>query len=271
MTIPPPSRFVYRSNAIPISGRVLKIGNDPVSQNLQSPPASSLSVVGGFCQAISPGSVFRDIFSWGQCVAQSQGELSGDSKTQVTTLTSSILNVRAVNRPHIFTSGQLKLTLSSTHPTTGQPSITPREAIFGGDAGMALNKTKITVTDDLEDFRRMETLERFESEFQTNEAMYKKYRDRFLTREGKAVAFKQPLPRVQGGYVVGSFVNSIKFGLKKIPGNVLRFDGFGSIHFGEVIMNEYSRRFTLVRLEMGSDVQANVAFAEGEANGSWIP
>ena len=269
MTIPPPSRFVYRSNAIPISGRVLKIGNDPVSQNLQSPPASSLSVAGGFCQAISPGSVFRDIFSWGQCVAQSQGELS--DKAQVTTLTSSILNVRAVNRPHIFTAGQLKLTLSSVHPTVGQPSIVLREAIFGGDAGMALNKNKITVTDDLDDFRRLETLERFEHEFQTNDAFYKKYRDRFLARDGKAVAFKQPLPRVQGGYVVGSFVSSIKVGLKKIPGNVFRFDGFGSIHFGEVIMNEYSRRFTMVRLEMGSDVQANVAFAEGDSNGSWIP
>ena len=52
---------------------------------------------------------------------------------------------------------------------------------------------------------------------------------------------------------------------------MLRFEGFGSIYFGEVIMNEYNRRFTLVRVEMGSDVEANVAFAEGDPNGSWIP
>ena len=270
MTIPSPSRFVFRANAIPVSGRVLKIKDEPVSQNLQSPPGSSLSVAGGFCQAISPGSVFRDIFSWGQCVAQSQGELRGD-RSHVTTLTSSIQNVSAANGPNVFTAGQLKLTLTSIHPAVGQPTIAPTEVVFGGDAGMALNKTKITLTTDLDDFRKLGTLERFDAEFKNNDAVYKKYRERFLTPDGKPPSFKQPIPRVQGGYVVSSFVSSIKWGTKKIPGNVLRFEGFGSIHFGEVIMNEYNRRFTLVRLEMGSDVRADVAFAEGDPNGSWIP
>jgi hypothetical protein len=270
MTIPSPSRFVFRANAIPVSGRVLQIKDEPGSQSLQSPPGSSLSVAGGFCQAISPGSVFRDIFSWGQCVAQSQGELKGD-RSHVTTLTSSIQNVSAANGPNVFTAGQLKLTLTSIHPVTGQPTIVPTEAVFGGQAGIELNKTKITVTTDLDDFRKLGTLERFDKEFQGNEAVYKKYRDRFLTKDGKPPAFKQPIPRVQGGFVVSSFVSSIQWGKKKIPGNVLRFEGFGSIYFGEVVMNEYNRRFTLVRLEMGSDVRADVAFAEGEANGSWIP
>src|SRR4051794_1838874 len=58
--------------------------------------------------------------------------------------------------------------------------------------------------------------------------IHKKYRDRLLTRDGKSTVFKQPIPRVQGGYVVGSFVSSIKWGTKKIPGNVLRLEGFGS-------------------------------------------
>lgn len=264
------SRFVFRANAIPMSGRVLRIKDEPVSQNLQSPPGSSLSVVGGFCQATAPGSVFRDIFSWGQCVAQSQGELRGD-RSHVTTLTTSIQKVFAANGPNVFTAGQLKLTLTSVHPATGQPTITPTEAVFGGESGMTLNKTKIELTTDLDDFRKFGTLERFEKEFQSNEAVYKKYKDRFLTREGKGPAWKQPIPRVSGGYVVCSFVSSIKWGTKKYPGNVLRFEGFGSIYFGEVIMNEYNRRYTLVRLEMGSDVEAQVAFAEGDPNGSWIP
>lgn len=264
------SRFVFRANAIPMSGRVLKIGNDPVSQNLPSPPASSLSVVGGFCQATAAGSIFRDIFSWGQCVAQSQGELKGDA--HVTTLTSSIQNVYAANGPNnIFTAGQLKLSLTSVHPKTGQPSIVPTEVIFGGDAGMSLNKTKITVTTDLDDFRKLATLETFDAEFQQNDAVYKKYRDRFVTPEGKPPEWKQAIPRVSGGYVATSIVSSIKWGNKKYPGNVLRLEGFGSIYFGEVLMNEYNRRFTLVRLAMGSDVQAEVAFAEGDPNGSWIP
>lgn len=136
---------------------------------------------------------------------------------------------------------------------------------------MTLNKQKITVTTDLEDFRKLGSLEAFDSEFQANQTTYRKYRGRFLTRDGKAPEWKQPIPRVSGGYVVCSIVSSIKWGTKTIAGNVLYQEGFGSIYFGEVLINEYNRRYTLVRLAMGSDVEAHVAYAEGDPNGSWIP
>ena len=263
-------RFVFRGNAIPMGGRILRIKDDRTPQNLQSPPASSLTVAGGFCHATSPGSMFRDIFSWGQSVAQSQGEQRADG-SHVTVVTASIQNVKAANGANVFTAGQLKLTLNSTHPEKGQPSIIPTEVVFGGDAGMTLNKQKIVVTTDLEDFRKMGTLEQFDAAFQKDAATFKKYRGRFLTSDGKPPEFKQPIPRVSGGYVVCSIVSSIKWGTKKIDGNVLVLEGFGKIYFGEVLINEYNRRYTLVRLAMGSDVEANVAYAEGDPNGSWIP
>jgi hypothetical protein len=253
-----------------MSGRVLRIKEESISQNLQSPPGSSLTVVGGLCQATSPGSIFRDIFSWGQCVAQSQGELKSDG-SHVTSLTVSIQNVKAANGENVFTAGQLKLSMLSVHPQLGQPTIAPTEVVFGGDAGLTLNRQKITLATDIDDFRKLSTMERFDAEFRGNEAVFKKYKDRFLTREKKAPAFKDPIPRVSGGYAICSFVSSIKWGTKKFEGNVLPLEGFGRIHFGEVVMNEYTRRFTLVRLQMGSDVQAEVAFAESDSNGSWIP
>jgi hypothetical protein len=64
-------------------------------------------------------------------------------------------------------------------------------------------------------------------------------------------------------------VTGIKFGGRKIQGNVLTFEGFGSIYFGELLVNENNRRLTLLRLEMGSDVRASMAFAEVSSNGSW--
>ena len=51
---------------------------DRTPYNLQSPPASALSVAGGHCDATSPGSVFRNIFSWGPSVAQIQGDQKPD-------------------------------------------------------------------------------------------------------------------------------------------------------------------------------------------------
>jgi len=265
------SRFVFHGNAIPIGGRIISIGQDEINQPLQSPPGSSLSVNGGICQGTSPGSVFRDIFSWGQCVAVSQGEVKPD-RSHVTTVTSSVQNVAAANGPkNVFKAGQLKLTLVSTHPEKGQPYIVPSEVIFGGTEGMSLNGLKITVKTDIEDFRKWSTLERFEYEFRTNKTVYDKYYKRFLTKEGKPPEFKQPIPRTQNGYVVCSIVSSIRWGGKTIPGHVLTQTGFGSIYFGEMLINEYNRRMTLVRLSMGSDVRAEVAYAESDPNGSWIP
>jgi hypothetical protein len=265
-----PRRFVFRGSAIPIGGRVLGVRNDRTPYNLASPPASSLSVAGGHCDASSPGSVFRDIFSWGPTVAQSQGDQKSDG-SHVTTVTAAIKNVRAANGPNnVFTVDQLKLTVVSTHPTQGQPSIVPTQVVFYGDQGMFLNNQQITLTTDLEDFCRMSTLDDFDSEFQRNKSVWQKYRGRFLTN-GAAPEFHQPIPRVSNGYVVCSFVNAIKWGSKKINGNVLEVSGFGKIYFGEILINEYSRRFTLVRLSMGSDVQAEVALAEGDSNGGLIP
>ena len=117
----------------------------------------------------------------------------------------------------------------------------------------------------------MSTLEDFDCAFQTKQSVYQKYRGRFSHRTGALPEFHQPIPRVSNGYVVCSIVNAVKWRGKTITGNVLQLTGFGTIYFGEVLMNEYSRRFTLVRLAMGSNVQADVALAEGDANGSWIP
>ena len=116
--------------------------------NLQSPPASALSVVGGHCDATSPGSVFRNIFCWGPSVAQTQGDQKPDG-THVTTVTSA-----DPERPgsesypecprNVFRADLLKLTLESTYPTQGQPSIVPTPT-FGR---MFLNDQEITLSTD---------------------------------------------------------------------------------------------------------------------------
>jgi hypothetical protein len=259
------SRFVFRGTAIPVGGRVLRVREDRTPQALQSPPASSLSVAGGFSHAVSPGSAFRDIFSWGQCLAESIGETKGDG-TNVTTVTASVQNGSAANGPNVFKFGQLKISVVSIHPQKGQPSITPAEVVF---TDLSLNNQKIALNTDVDDFRKLSTLDQFDYEFRTNKALFKKYRERFQG-SSKGLDFGQPIPRMPGGYVVCSLVNSIQWGSKKIPGNVLTLDGFGKIYFAEVLINDYNRRFTMVRLGMGSDVEAEVAYAESDGNGSWF-
>jgi len=58
---PPAGRFVFRGSAIPIGGRVLRVGEDRTPYNLQSPPASALSVAGGHCDAARLRSVAKPL------------------------------------------------------------------------------------------------------------------------------------------------------------------------------------------------------------------
>ena len=73
------------------------------------------------------------------------------------------------------------------------------------------------------------------------------------------------------GFVQCSIVRSITWGGQKIAGHVLTKKGFGSIYFGEMLINENNRRVTLVRVKMGSDTEAEATFAESDPNGSWWP
>jgi hypothetical protein len=136
---------------------------------------------------------------------------------------------------------------------------------------MLLNNQEITLSSDIQDFCSMPRLQDFDSAFQNQTSVYNKYKGRFLSPTGKAPEFHKPLPRVSNGYVSGSFVNAVRWNGQTYQGNALPLTGFGTIYFGEVLLNEYSRRFTLVRLAMGSTVQADVAMADGDSNGSWLP
>jgi hypothetical protein len=59
-------------------------------------------------------------------------------------------------------------------------------------------------------------------------------------------------------------------GSKKIDGNVLEVTGFGKIFSARSLINEYSRRFTLVRLAW-DPTSEDVALGEGDSNGSLMP
>jgi hypothetical protein len=180
-------------------------------------------------------------------------------------------NVVANNAPIVFKAGLLRAEVVSNHPQSGQPSIAPKDLQFGGPGGMTLDGKPITVHLDLDDFQRYSTFEAFEKMYRTDAGFFKKYRDRFLRAKKGTPKFGEAIPRVSGGYVICSIVEGVEWNGTKSRGNVLTAEGFGSIYFGEVLMHEYNRRLTLVRLSMGSFVQAQAAFGEVDPNGSWEP
>jgi hypothetical protein len=261
-----PARFIYRGNAMPLGGQISNVGGKPVSLLIPGPPTAALTVSGGFNRATGAGSRFENVFSWGATFAEVTGAVREDGHP-VTTVTASVADVIAVNRPIQFEADLLKITLVSDHPRVGQPAIAPTEVVFGGRKGMFLDGKPVRVEWD-NDLGKYPTFTAFEEQYRGSDKFFRKYRERMRRPRAKAGVWGERLPRI-GGYVSTSIVRRIYWNEKKIEGHVLALEGFGRIYFGEVLMNENNRRLTMLRFAMGSDVGAQASCAEADPNGSW--
>jgi hypothetical protein len=263
-------RFVFRGNAIPFGARVISIDGKPAPRLLNSPAVSALAVVGGRSRGTSSGSASDPAFKWGATLAESRGEVAANGN-QLTTVTASVASAFAKNDPIPFEADLLKLTIVSDHPRTGQPSMVPKDIVFGAEKGMFLNGSQIRVEYD-RDLETFPTFATFEKQYRTDETFFRKYSSRCLRLpNAKDAVFGERLPRTTGGYVSTTFVRRINYGGRFINGNVLSLTGFGRVYFGEVLMNEYQRRITMVRLDMGSRMEGDAAYVEVDSNGTWQP
>jgi hypothetical protein len=256
-------RFIFHGNAMPFGGRITQKNNTTLLATIPGPPAAALAVTGGLSRATSGAAKPHEAFRWGSSIAEAKGELLPNDHYR-TTVTSSISKVWAKNNPHVFEADVLRVTLVSDHFNLGPASIKITEVAFGGGAtGIRLDGDPITVeyNDDLD---KNPTLSAFEDKYQSNKAFFNRHQNPL-----KPVSFGDPAPRTSGGYVLTSIVRRLQWKNKTFPGNTLTLTGFGTIYFGEVLMNADNRRLTMVRLQMGSDLGASAAYAEADPNGTW--
>jgi hypothetical protein len=260
----PPRRFIFHGSATPFGARILSIAGKPQFIPIEGSPCSSLGVVGGMHRAVSKGSSFQDIFNWGATVAESKGELNANGH-HITTCTSSVENVSAKNDPHVFKASKVSITMVADHPQTGEGQIVPSaKPTFDG---LELDGLPIEIEQD-DDLIKFPTFEAFEKEYRRNQVFFAKYQVQ-LNQSAGAPKLGGRFPRTDGGYVLLSFVRSIRWGKKKYKGHILPLKGFGKIHFGEVLMKSGQRRVTLVRLAMGSNTSGEACVSCVDQNGTW--
>ena len=56
-----------------------------------------------------------------------------------------------------------------------------------------------------------------------------------------------------------------------VDGYSIRWEGFGTIYLGEVIVSEDNRTITMLRLKMGSDAGGSGSVGDGHTNSGWLP
>ena len=96
-----------------------------------------------------------------------------------------------------------------------------------------------------------------------------------ISRGADGKVSRQSLVHAEG-IIYASVVREIRWSGKPYPGatidhHVVTVPNFGRIFFGEILISDYSRRLTMLRLELGSPVGGFLAFDEVETNGTWYP
>ena len=234
-------------------------------------------MIGGHSESFAEKSdpEFAEVFSYGECRTHARGFV--EDQNAMTTVSASVRDLRMVNRPSPgeaddlrpveFHAAVLGVSVHSTHPRRGQARIqyaTPQAE------GLSLDNLPIEL-ELRREFLDLDTMGEIEQRYRTDKAFFHDCRNAFMRRYSRQVPeFGSDIPRVRH-HALTSIVRAIRWGERRIEGHVLTKAGFGTIYFGEMLIHEYNRRLTLVRVKMGSDTDADGSFGESDPNGDWWP
>ena len=281
-----PQRFVFHGNAVAAEVFLTRIGE--TEQYLVQPVdgQSSLPVIGGYSESTVETPILREeplarVFAYRQAHTMADGRLDQNGAA-ITKVHASVVDVRVTNQPSpgetdtgspiVFTADALSLSMLSTYPANAyEPTI---EFVDGTPLFQGLSLAGLPIELELDvELMQCARWDDLDKNFRTNSSFFDKIRDWFAQLDPKrALAFGEKLPFERGTYALCSFVRSIRWGDRIIPGHVLAQPGFGAIYFGEILLNDQERRVTMVRMRLGSNNSGQAVFAETEPNGTpWPP
>jgi len=279
-----PRRFVFHGNAVAAEVFLTRIGDTDLDLVQPVDGQSSLPVIGGYSESLVENPTLRDdlakVFAYSQAHTMANGRLDSNGAA-VTNVQASVAAVRVTNQPSpgetadqspiVFRADALSLSMLSTcAPDADQPTIefvdgTPR---FQG-LSLAGLPIELELNTGLMQCSRWDDLV---NKFRTVRAFFDNVCESFARLDPeRAPSFGDDVPFVRGAYALCSFVRSIRWGDRTIPGHVLVQPGFGAIYFGEMLLNDREWRVTMVRMRLGSNNAGQAVFAETDPNGTMWP
>jgi len=276
-------RFVFRGNAAAIGGRIVR----PTDLILDSIVTSSLTVVGGRSRQRAGAAKFGDWISFGEAntaaeglfddvqrqVDFTNGKVPEDYLSTTTRVSADVVNLIVGTKPRL-TIKHLHAALNSRSPAgSGEPPIA-----VGADTaidGVAVDGHGLTVELNQPLFEKYDTLSKLMTA-SDDPAFAKDCGDHLFMTQTTAGTAAPPPSRLRycNGVLQATVVKSIKWTGDPIPNaridqHSVYVPDLGKIFFGELLISDLSRRFTLLRLELGSELGGAVACAEVETNGAW--
>jgi hypothetical protein len=259
--MPMPKRFLHHANAVALGGRILR----PFHEVIDSQASAVLPITGGHGSARVENFRFRDIASfkaaYSTVIGNETGEGDGEVHHGLATVTVEGLNVGN----GVVTADAVVARLTSRHEESlGRP---PRMRPVGSyfvNLRIAGELVELKPRDDV-------------------------FRTRELDDVKSACDKRAAQPVGQGSsYRARPYVLTSLFDLPDAPCGCNKADrdpqdpqddvcwgikvpGFGTVYIGEFFATEFSRRLSMLRIEMGSPVKGTVTTNIVEGNGSPYP
>jgi hypothetical protein len=278
-------RFVFRGNAAAAGGRIHR----PTDVLIDVDGASSLTVAGGVSQSRIAATSFGEYVrllgaatlaegmfdDQKQAVDLTQRRMNQNEAPSTTRVWAEVEGLTISGKPELNVMRMRAALVARSGPVDGEPPFDlPDDVGFGS---IDIGGSGLEVEIDYEAFRQCPT----------HAALLKAAGDRqfterhgncfFLDRQAApAAAARTPGLRQSSGTTFATIVKSIRWTGKPYPGATIDHHSvivpdFGTMFFGEILISSFSRRLTMLRLELGSPVGGFVACAEVETNGTWSP
>jgi hypothetical protein len=195
-------------------------------------------------------------------------QAAGSSPTQIVHAESSIEGLAIGKRLFLERAGaHLKTVYRSGD---GQPTITPLKAEI---KGLVIDGVRFTVSLSTKAIASFGTCDQFRRACQHGEPFHETHGNRFLSfrdgrRDGQTVkdcSVYSLVDRItwKGQLPEGAEVSE--------DSHVIVWPDFGKVILGEMLISDFSRRLTMVRLELGSPIEARMAAVDVESSGQGLP
>jgi hypothetical protein len=281
-----PLRYVFHSHAAAFGGRIVR----PKDIVLEAGGASALLVTGGRSVAKLPRTQFDEFFDVESANTLAEGFFEDTAalvevthrRAQEQTLTAlsrarTEVNGLAVGRKPRLLVGRIRAELTNRSAGhSGQPSIkVSKDTVIDG---ISIEGFRLVVELHTRPFIQHDTHAKILAAVDDPKFVSKSGESLFMSKrfggESKTPPFRKLIR--SGGTVYATIVKSIRWDGKPFPkseihDNMVVLPEFGRVFFGELLISEYSRRLTMVRMALGSDAGGSASAGDVETNGSWSP
>jgi hypothetical protein len=281
-----PLRYVFHSHAAAFGGRIVR----PKDIVLEAGGASALVVTGGRSVAKLQRTEFDKFFVVESANTLAEGFFEDDDAfVQVThrrTLEQTLsvvsrarteVNGLAIGRKPRLQIGRIRAELlNRSAGFSGQPSIRIGKGVLID--GISIEGHRLVVELNTRPYIRYDTHAKLLGAMDDPKFVKASGEHLFMSKRFKTDPTTPDFRKLLriGNTLYATIVKSIRWDGKPFPkseihDNMVVLPTFGRVFFGELLIAEYSRRLTMVRMEMGSDAGGSASAGDVETNGVWSP